>query len=128
MEPIIIESCRSTWIFETGRGLFRRVLKETEADPHRVVTPWRRYYGLVVDPDSESFVVLLNPGGTRLWSSWRHVSDCPQCGGHATAELCLDDIRMQAHSTRQVSVGTPPIPAGSGTMPARPSRTGAGAT
>jgi len=98
MAPIIIESCRSTWIFEAERGLFRRVLKEIEADPHDVVTPWRNYYGLELDPNSESFIVLLNPEGTRLLSSWRHITDCEQCGGHATAELSLSDISRQAHA------------------------------
>jgi hypothetical protein len=99
MAPIIIESCHSTWVFEADRGLFRRVLKEIDAHPHEVVTPWRTYYGLELDPNSESFVVLLNPEGTRLLSSWRHISDCAQCGGHATAELSLEDIRCQAHAT-----------------------------
>jgi hypothetical protein len=100
MEPIIIESCRSTWIFEAERGRFRRVLKEIEVDPHDVVTPWQNYYGLELDPDTESFVVLLNPEGTRLLSSWRHITDCVQCGGHATAELSLENIRRQAHFVR----------------------------
>ena len=47
----------------------------------------------VVDPLSESFVVLLNPEGTRLLRSWRHVEHCPQCGGNQTAELSLAELR-----------------------------------
>lgn len=100
MAPIIIESCHSTWIFDAERGLFRRVLKDIDATPHEVVTPWRTYYGLEVDPHSESFVVLLNPEGTKLLSSWRHLTDCTECGGHATAELSLGDIRAQTRKAR----------------------------
>ena len=35
----------------------------------------------------------LNPEGTRLLRSWRHVEHCPQCGGEATAELSVDELR-----------------------------------
>jgi hypothetical protein len=45
-----------------------------------------------VAEDSEAFTVLLNPERTRLIRSWRHTGDCPQCGGHGTAELSLEDI------------------------------------
>ncbi len=101
MQPIIIESCHSNWVFDVERGLFRRVLKEIGGSAHDVVTPWLDYYGLELDPHSESFVVLLNREGTKLLSSWRHVTDCVQCGGHATAELSLGDIGRQIHSTRE---------------------------
>jgi hypothetical protein len=93
MTPMIIESCHSSWIFDIERGRFRRVLKVADGGPRDVATPWSAYYGLELDPNSESFVVLLNPEGTRLLSSWRHTGDCVQCGGHATAELSLDEIR-----------------------------------
>ena len=60
-------------------------------------TPPRRRGGPTTDsrsiPISESFVVLLNPEGTRLLRSWRHVEHCPQCGGNQTAELSLDELR-----------------------------------
>ncbi len=45
---------------------------------------------------SESFVVLLNPEGTRLLRSWRHVEHCAQCGGEATSELSINDLRAVA--------------------------------
>ena len=54
------------------------------------------YFGLEIDPISESFVVLLNPEGTRLLRSWRHVEQCPQCGGDQTAELSLDELKGAA--------------------------------
>ena len=89
----ILESCHSTWIFDTEKLRFRRVLKGLALDAHNATTAWRPYYGLEIDPISESFVVLLNPEGTRLLRSWRHVEHCPQCGGNQTAELSLDELR-----------------------------------
>jgi hypothetical protein len=89
----VLESCHSTWIFATERLRFRRILKGLALDSHAATTAWRSYFGLELDPISESFVVLLNPEGTRLLRSWRHVDQCPQCGGQQTAELSLDDLR-----------------------------------
>ena len=37
---------------------FRRVLKGLALDAHAATTAWRAYYGLEIDPISESFVVL----------------------------------------------------------------------
>ena len=51
-------------------------------------------YGVEIDPLSESFVVLLNPEGTRLLRSWLHVEHCSQCGGEATSESSLRDLRF----------------------------------
>ena len=93
MEPLVLESCHSTWLFDTERMRFRRVLKGLDLDSHPASTGWRPYYGLDIDPVSESFVVLLNGDGTRLLRSWRHVEHCSQCGGEATGELSLDELR-----------------------------------
>ena len=89
----VLESCHSTWIFDTERMRFRRILKGLALDAHAATTSWRPYFGLEIDPVSESFVVLLNTEGTRLLRSWRHVEHCPQCGGNQTGELSLDDLR-----------------------------------
>src|ERR1019366_9320190 len=86
MEPLVLESCHSTWLFDTERMRFRRVLKGLDLDNHPASTGWRPYFGLDIEPVSESFVVLLNPEGTRLLRSWRHVEHCAQCGGEATGE------------------------------------------
>lgn len=94
--PLVLESCHSTWLFDTERMRFRRILKGLELDAHHASTAWRPYFGLELDPMSESFVVLLNPEGTRLLRSWRHVDHCPQCGGEATAELSIDELRSAA--------------------------------
>ena len=89
----VVESCHSSWVFDTGRGLFRRVLKGADVAAHRAATSWRPFYGLEMDEGSDSFVVYLNPEGTRLLRSWRHLPGaCPSCG-EQTTELSLDDLR-----------------------------------
>lgn len=93
---IVLESCHSTWIFDTVRLRFRRILKGLDLDAAAASTAWRQYFGLELDPLSESFVVLLNPEGTRLLRSWRHVEHCPQCGGEATVEMSIDELRSAA--------------------------------
>ena len=93
MEPLVFESCHSTWLFDTRDLRFRRVLKGVIVGEHAVTTQWHRYYRLEVDPSSEAFTVFLDPDGTRLLRSWRHTHDCSQCGGHVTAELSIDELR-----------------------------------
>jgi len=93
VEPLVIESCNSTWLFDSERMRFRRILKGVDVGRHPAATEWRPYFGLDVDPSSESFVVVLNAEGTRLLRSWRHTEQCSQCGAQATAELSLDDVR-----------------------------------
>jgi hypothetical protein len=96
--PTVLESCNSTWIFDTERMRFRRILKGLDLDARQASTEWRPYFGLRLDRDSESFVVLLNPDGSRLLRSWRHVEHCPQCGGEATAELSVDELHSASKS------------------------------
>ncbi|MGA2036900.1 MAG: hypothetical protein ABSH04_04870 [Acidimicrobiales bacterium] len=98
MEPLVLESCHSTWLFDTERMRFRRVLRGFDLDSHQSPTGWRAYSGLDIDLVSESFVVLLNPEGTRLLRSWRHVEHCTRCGGEATGELSLEELRSAARA------------------------------
>lgn len=95
MEPLVFESCHSTWLFDTERMRFRRILKGLESGPRHVATDWRPYFGLEVDPHGEYFSVLLNQEGSRLLRSWRHTSECTECGENVTAELSLDDLRSE---------------------------------
>lgn len=92
MEEIVIESCHSTWVIDMANSRFRRMVKGTGPGSASVATEWQACFGVEVDPRSESFVVLLNPEGTRLLRSWRHVEHCAQCGGEATSELSLRDL------------------------------------
>ncbi len=90
---LVLESCHSTWVFDTENMKFRRILKGLDLDAHQASTAWRPYFGMELDPFTESFVVLLNADGTRLLRSWRHVEHCSQCGGEATGEFSVDDLR-----------------------------------
>jgi hypothetical protein len=92
MKTTIFESCHSTWIFDTERMRFRRILNEIEVGHRSVSTAWRPYFELQADPTSEAFTVVLNADRSRQIRSWRHTTDCSQCGGHVTAELSLEDI------------------------------------
>jgi hypothetical protein len=85
MEPLILESCHSTWHFDTDRMMFRRLLTGGTEGHLQVATDWRPYHALEVTPDSESFTVVLNAQGTRLLRSWRHTEDCAQCGSRLGA-------------------------------------------
>lgn len=93
MEPIVFESCHSTWHFEPDRMRFRRVLKRIGSGSVEVATEWRPYFGLELDGQGEYFVVLLNADGSRLLRSWRHTNDCTECGAQVTAELSLEELR-----------------------------------
>ncbi|MGA2520032.1 MAG: hypothetical protein ABSG81_04345 [Acidimicrobiales bacterium] len=97
MGETVFESCHSTWIFDTGRMRFRRLLKggpgAGRVDAGTVTTQWRPYHQLWVDPRSDEFTVALNAEGTRLLHSWRHTHDCAQCGGRATTELSPAALR-----------------------------------
>ena len=66
MKAVILESCHSTWIFDTDRMRFRRILNDIE---------------------------VLKADRSRLIRTWRHTADCVQCGDHRTGELSLEDIR-----------------------------------
>jgi hypothetical protein len=98
VREFVLESCHSTWVFDTDRMRFRRILKGVEVEQHPVATQWRPYYGLELNDDSEEFTVLLNPAGSRLIHSWRHTHDCLQCGGHATGEVSLEELESLLRS------------------------------
>ena len=94
MNLIILESCHSTWIFDSRQLRFCRILKGIEVRHRRVSTEWRTYWDLEVDAGDGSFTVYLDEGRTRLIRSWRHTPNCTECGGHETRELSLDDVRQ----------------------------------
>ncbi|HUZ21015.1 MAG TPA: hypothetical protein VMU75_10650 [Acidimicrobiales bacterium] len=94
---LVLESCHSTWLFDTKDKRFCRVLKGPRMESS-VATEWRSYDRLVLHPDSDAFVVFLDASGTRLLRSWRHTARCDQCGGDATAEMSLEDLRRVARA------------------------------
>jgi hypothetical protein len=100
MEPALttVESCHSTWILDTGRMRFRRVLKGTEVEGRPIATGWRPYYRLEDHPHAKTFTVYLNAAGTRMIRSWRHDAQCVHCGAHMTDELSLEQLRAAIYS------------------------------
>ncbi len=97
---IVIESCNSRWVFDSSRKRFKRIVKGIDLDPRLTSTGWRPFYGIEIDEFSDSFVVHLDPQGTRLLRSWRHADDgtCPQCGEESTTELRLEELRLGARA------------------------------
>jgi hypothetical protein len=93
MNLVILESCHSTWIFDSRQLLFCRILKGIEVRHRRISTEWRTYWDLEIDPHNESFTVYLNEARTRLIRSSRHSQDCVRCAGNHTIELSLEDIK-----------------------------------
>ena len=88
---VVIESCHSTWLFVTADRRFCRVVRD-DANPSGVPTDWRPYDRLVVEDDTDAFVIFLDASGTRLLRSWRHTSDCDHCDRDLTSEMSLADI------------------------------------
>lgn len=93
-EFFVLESCHSTWVFDTPRRRFRRVLKGLELDPRDASTGWRDYHSLDIDETTGRFVVVLNEAGNRLIRSRRHVEHCLDCGADVTSELSLDELHL----------------------------------
>jgi hypothetical protein len=63
---LTVDSANSTWVFDTVRMRFRRLLKGIEVGGQRAATAWRPYFGLRIDPVSGTFDVLLDAEGKRL--------------------------------------------------------------
>jgi hypothetical protein len=93
LEFTILESCHSTWIFDTDRMRFRRILKGTEVAGQPVATGWRNYARLDAPANAETFTVFLNEAGSRMIRSWRHEAGCTQCSEHDTRTMSLQRVR-----------------------------------
>jgi hypothetical protein len=90
-----LDSCHSRWVFDTDRRRFRRVPKGPGLEVLMAMTEWRPYHDLLIDTESDSFVVILNEAGTRMLRSWRHTEAvCALCGATRTEELSVDDIAV----------------------------------
>ncbi|HXX89094.1 MAG TPA: hypothetical protein VEI83_02570 [Acidimicrobiales bacterium] len=87
-----LDSCHSQWIFDPERRRFRRVPKGLGFGERQVMTEWRPYAQLHLDPGSGAFRVVLDEAGTRMLQSWRHTEGmCANCG-MKTEELAAEDI------------------------------------
>jgi hypothetical protein len=87
--PLVVESCHSVWLFDEENRRFRRMVKGLGPDV-TVATDWRPYDHLVIDEQSDAFLVFLDENGTRLLRSRRHLGDdCDRCSTERTRELSL---------------------------------------
>lgn len=111
MTPLVVDSCHSTWFFEPSRGRFRRALKGLGLDGAVPLSKWRPYRAVLVDPDTDTFVVVLQESPMRLLRSWRHREEpCSSCGRSAPAwALGGADHRASRHGPGWVPtvVGNP---------------------
>ena len=89
MHIITLESCHSTWIFDSRQLRFCRILRGMG---RRISTEWRPYWELEIDPQARSFVVYLNEARTRIIRSCIHTPACVACGASPTTEISLDEI------------------------------------
>lgn len=92
MNLIVLESCHSTWIFDSRQLRFCRILRGIQVRHRRISTEWRTYWDLEIDPDAPSFTVYLNEAKTRFIRSSGLSQDGVERGGYKTAELSLEDI------------------------------------
>jgi len=93
MNIITLDSCHSTWIFNTRQLRFCRVLRGIAVGQRRISTEWRPYWELEIDPHGKTFTVILNESRTRLIHSSIHTLDCAPCDSSPTTELSLGDIQ-----------------------------------
>src|ERR1039458_9458050 len=109
MKATTLKSGHSTWICDTDRMRFRRIFNDVDLGHRSVSSAWRPYFALQADPSAETFTIILKADHSRrVIRSWRHTSDCVQCGGHHTSELSLDDIRKAVSVSVAKCVGTVP--------------------
>ena len=74
----MLESCTTTWAFDTGRQRFARLprgmaLTSTSAE-------WRPYASMWFDLEARTVVVSLDDAGTNLLQSDIHNGPCAACG------------------------------------------------
>lgn len=92
MNLITLESCHSTWIFDTRHSRFCRIVNGIAVGQRSVSTEWRPYQELEIDPHGRSFTIVLNEARSRLIRSTIHTKDCDHCRSSHTTELSLEDI------------------------------------
>ena len=89
-ELVVVESCTTTWAFDTGRSRFSRLprglaLSNSSAE-------WRPYHSMNVDRAAGSVEVALDAAGTQLLRSDIHTGGpCPDCGYDPAGEPASGD-------------------------------------
>ncbi len=93
MQIITLESCHSTWIFDTRHLRFCRILRGIAVGRRHISTEWRPYWELEIDPHGRTFTVFLNEARSRLVRATMHTQTCAVCGSSRTSELSLEEIQ-----------------------------------
>lgn len=77
---VTVESCTTTWAFDTTRGRFARVPRGMPISTTSV--EWRPYASMSIDHQAGTLAVALDEAGTRLLRSELHTGagPCPACG------------------------------------------------
>jgi hypothetical protein len=88
----ILESCHSLWLFDPSRMRFRRLPRDADLDVPCSDGDWIGYHSFDMDLVMGTFVVGLNPEGTRLLRAWVHDEPCRHCAD-VTAEFSVSALR-----------------------------------
>jgi hypothetical protein len=84
----VLESHNSTWMFDEVDHEFCRVPRGSDEG---APTVWRRYDRLIIQPDSDAFLVFLDAAGSRLLRGRQHVAPCNEC--EVTQEFSIEELR-----------------------------------
>jgi hypothetical protein len=84
---VVLESHNHTWMFDEVDHVFSQIDKDVPGSQ----TEWRPYDRLIVQPDSDAFLVVLDAEGSRVLRARRHVEPCSAC--EVTQEFSLDDLQ-----------------------------------
>ena len=82
MNIITLDSCHSTWIFDTRQLRFCRILRGIAVGQRRISTEWRPYWELEIDPHAKTFTRRPQRG-----SDAPHQLVHPHAGLHAMRQL-----------------------------------------
>ena len=88
---LVFESCELIWIIDTERRQLCR-LARTAKMRAQLPAEWITYERALLDEETKSAIVLLDPQGTRMLRVRAHQLPCPDCGASSndlvnTAEL-----------------------------------------
>jgi hypothetical protein len=88
----VIESRNSTWIFDEVALEFCRVMHGAPTD-----TPvaWRPYDRLIIQPESDAFLVFLDAAGSRVLRARRSEASSD---ADVTQEFSIAELRKLTHS------------------------------
>ena len=90
----VLESCTSTWIFDTSGRRFRRIPRGCRLDGPVPAHAWIPYHRLEAHAGNPAFAVVLDPKARRVLRSWLHGDPCPQCEPRPTAHRPLSELRQ----------------------------------